>query len=51
MTSYSGAEHPADSTLQGLPTRERGSKVNPGSRWVIGGSPIFGGHPWVPAEN
>jgi hypothetical protein len=28
-----------------------GSKVNPGSRWVNRGSPIFGGHPWVPAEN
>ena len=22
-----------------------------GPRWVIGGSPIFGRHPWVPAEN
>ena len=27
----------------------RGSTLGP--RWVIGGSPIFGGHPWVPAEN
>ena len=28
-----------------------GRRSTLGPRWVIGGSPIFGGHPWVPAEN
>ena len=27
-----------------------GRRSTLGPRWVIGGSPIFGGHPWVPAR-
>jgi hypothetical protein len=30
---------------------ENGRRSSLGPRWVIGGSPIFGRHPWVPAEN
>jgi len=29
----------------------RGRRSTLGPRWVNRGSPIFGGHPWVPAEN
>ncbi len=32
-------------------TQEVGRRSFGGPRWVIGGSPIFGRHPWVPAEN
>ena len=28
-----------------------GRRSTLGPRWVNSGSPIFGGHPWVPAEN
>ncbi len=28
-----------------------GRRSTLGPRWVNRGSPIFGGHPWVPAEN
>ncbi len=30
---------------------ESGRRSTLGPRWVNRGSPIFGGHPWVPAEN
>ena len=31
--------------------RQGGRRSFGDPRWVIGGSPIFGRHPWIPAEN
>jgi hypothetical protein len=31
--------------------QREGRRSTLGPRWVNRGSPIFGGHPWVPSEN
>jgi hypothetical protein len=49
--------HPEGPVLSSQLTRHRaldglaGRRSFGDPRWVIGGSPIFGRHPWVPAEN
>ena len=52
LTGMSILEHVNMSTyLVSLAPRTSGRRSTLGPRWVIGGSPIFGGHSWVPAEN
>ncbi len=40
-----------DELIEGCCVKFVGRRSTLGPRWVNRGSPIFGGHPWVPAEN